>query len=155
MTHGSRHRKAFFPATGATGVRLRNALLVVAYLMAVLASSQLGRVVHLALERHVPCQHGHWVHAPELERADARSDDGSGRTVASPEPQLRHDGIAADKHVHCDAVAVEQSPLPTTPDGIAVRLLAWEMVPSVSTGLAAPRGMPLWLLAPKQSPPTV
>lgn len=119
----------------------RAAALVVVCL---LAGSALAEQLHVALVRHVRCEaHGEWIHG-EAHPAAAPS---AGDTVASaPELDGGHD------HEHCAA-----------PRGLTacVTLPAQWSVPTgfTFTPPARPRTepraatIPLWLLAPKSSPP--
>ena len=147
--HSRRHR----PARRVQARQPLTLTAVIACLVATLGISQLTRVAHLALERHVRCEHGQWIHSSHHDRGDAAEQQHHGHAGAAP--AVRDEEASIAEHTHCDAVAVAQAPMPDVPDTLIQRCEAWEIHRGMAERAAPASSIPLWLLAPKQSPPKV
>jgi hypothetical protein len=134
--------------------RPRAVAFALACVLAALTASQLHRTAHFAFERHVPCEHGHWVHPGGHAHSTATGEAAHGSSEAAG-PAARSDAASNGSHNHCDALAVEHGVMPAVPHAPLEQLLAWEIALDDGEGIVAPTAVPLWLLAPKQSPPIV
>jgi hypothetical protein len=107
-------------------------------------------LLHLVLVRHATCEHGELV---EAEAAAPR------RAIAlearTPQPRVEAtDGPGRSGHEHCDLCALRYLPGEIAPFIGAASLLC--VAPEASLGERdESRPVPLLLLAPKSSPPTV
>ena len=119
-----------------------------ALVVAALVVAQLASLGHLALVRHVQCEHGAWVHAPhgdaEAVNQAAPAEHGAAATTGSRETD----------HDHCDGLALRPALL-----AVDATCAAPELLPTTDTTFrvhsrpAAPV-VAILDLAPKSSPPS-
>jgi hypothetical protein len=148
-THGS--HGAGRPARGHGAPRSRSAALLLVCIVAIAAASQLTRVMHHALVPHAPCEHGHVAHiALAADQSHARV---AGEAHDETQAAVRSSHGPGESHDHCDALAVEQAPLPDVCTAVPSQLLAWELEVQPAGPVQARTAIPLLQLAPKLSPP--
>lgn len=135
-------RPGILPRTG-----LGRAALLLAALL--LGAQALDFGHRLAQAHEICAEHGELVHVDtsSLQADAARCGDGASQPAAAP----REDSAAS--HEHCGLAALGQPSLPTPIPAAAVSLPleASRELPPVASERTS--GIPLFLLAPKQSPP--
>ncbi|MBI4701681.1 MAG: hypothetical protein HY744_11075 [Deltaproteobacteria bacterium] len=119
--------------------------------VALLLAGRLAQVAHLLAVAHRPCAHGGLVHVvsgPGHERIAAPS-------LPPDEPSLREGRSYGGGHEHCDAWAITEALPSGAGPALLSGLIEWKLLARSVGPAVARQPVPLLMLAPKTSPPTV